>query len=151
MKLKMKVVGRFCWLILKTYFCNPKCETYAKSTLCRDMILILYWIWIFQFLLTKMSELQKWSFFSQGNIFCFIIIFLSVSFVSIVSSYIINYQVFGTRRGAYSLLEHKTSYILSSKLILLKRIEATISIWLQSNNKIIHICFIQNSKGIQYF
>ena len=90
-------------------------------------------------------------FFSQGNIFCFIIIFLSVSFVSIVSSYIINYQVFGTRRGAYSLLEHKTSYILSSKLILLKRIEATISIWLQSNNKIIHICFIQNSKGIQYF
>ena len=67
-------------------------------------------------------------FFSQGNIFCFIIIFLSVSFVSIVSSYIINYQVFGTRRGAYSLLEHKTSYILSSKLILLKRIEATISI-----------------------
>ena len=138
MKLNMKV-GRFCWLILKTYFCNPKCETYAKFTLCRDMILILYWIWIFQFLLTKMSELQKWSFFSQGNIFCFIIIFLSVSFVSIVSSYIINYQVFGTSLlwRAYSLLEHKTSYILSRKLILLKRIQATISIWLLSDTKII--------------
>ena len=91
-------------------------------------------------------------FFSQGNIFCFIIIFLSVSFVSIVSSYIINYQVFGTSLlwRAYSLLEHKTSYILSRKLILLKRIQATISMWLLSDTKIIllNTLFHSNFKGI---